>query len=138
MRASCRASYASSRPPTQSARMRLKRASIAGVVIVDASAGILLLSSAMLKRRTPWVLVLAAVVLLGALDLHLADESHEFVGAGGLGAFSRSAKHPNAPAHFEQFEAGERPDCPFCLHQLRISGAHLRLASRLATPMVGN
>ncbi|HSS78480.1 MAG TPA: hypothetical protein VLV54_17270 [Thermoanaerobaculia bacterium] len=88
----------------------------------------------MLTRRTPWVLVLAAVVLLGALDLHLAGESHELLGAGGDETYSRSAKHPNAPAHFEQFEAGQRPSCPFCLHQLRTSGAHLQMVSRLATP----
>jgi hypothetical protein len=89
-----------------------------------------------MTRRTPWVLGLAAVVLLGALDLHLAGESHELLGAaaGWDEIYSRSAKHPNAPAHFEQFEAGQRPSCPFCLHQLRTSGAHHRMVSRLATP----
>jgi hypothetical protein len=89
---------------------------------------------AMLTRRTPWVLVLAAVVLVGALDMHLADESHEFVGVGGNGTYSLSAKHPNAPAHYEKFEQGQEPDCPFCLHQLRISGAHLQRVAHLATP----
>ena len=90
----------------------------------------------MLTRRTPWVLGLAAVVLFGALDLHLAGESHELLGAGAGGdeIYSQSAKHPNAPAHFEQFEAGQRPSCPVCLHQLRTSGAHLQRVSRLATP----
>jgi len=105
---------------------------------VDACAVNLVCFPAMLTRRTPWVLVLAAVVLVGALDMHLTDESHEFVGAGGDGTYSRSAKHPNAPAHYEQFEPGQQPDCPFCLHQLRISGAHLRLVSRLATPTLGS
>lgn len=88
----------------------------------------------MLTRRTPWVLVLAAVVLVGALDMHLADESHELAGMGGARTYSLSAKHPNAPAHYEQFEPGQRPDCPFCLHQLRTSGTHLRMVARLATP----
>ena len=101
---------------------------------MDAGAENLLPFPAMLTRRTPWVLVLAAVVLVGALDLHLAGEPHELLSAGGAKTFSRSAKHPNDPAHFEQFEAGERPDCPLCLHQLRSSGAHLRLVARLAAP----
>ncbi|HEV7785892.1 MAG TPA: hypothetical protein VGQ28_11185 [Thermoanaerobaculia bacterium] len=92
----------------------------------------------MLTRRTPWVLILAAVVLVGALDMHLADESHELAGVGADGTYSRSAKHPNAPAHYEQFEEGQQPDCPFCLHQLRISGAHLSLVARLATPTLGS
>ena len=40
---------------------------------MDAGAENLLPFPAMLTRRTPWVLVLAAVVLVGALDLHLAN-----------------------------------------------------------------
>ena len=88
----------------------------------------------MLTRRTPWVLVLAAVVLVGALDMHLADESHELVGVRCGGTYSVSARHPNAPAHYEQFEPGRQPDCPFCLHQLRTSGAHLQMVARLSTP----
>jgi hypothetical protein len=101
---------------------------------VDALTVKVLRSLGMRTWRTPWVLVLAAVVLVGALDLHLAGESHELLGADSDGTYSRSAKHPNAPAHFEQFEAGQRPHCPFCLHQLRTSGAHLRLSARFATP----
>lgn len=61
----------------------------------------------MFRKRTPWVLVLAAVVLVGALDMHLADESHEFGGARADGTYSVSAKHPNAPAHYEQYEPGQ-------------------------------
>lgn len=88
----------------------------------------------MQTKRTPWVLLLAVVVLFGALDLHRAGETHELLGGSGDGAFSRSAKHPNAPAHFEQFEAGQRPVCPICLHQLRTGGAHLPVAAHLQAP----
>lgn len=105
---------------------------------MDACAAHLIRFPAMLTRRTPWVLVLAAVVLVGALDMHLADESHELAGVAADGTYSSSAKHPNAPAHYEQFEEGQQPDCPFCLHQLRISGVHLRLVSRLATPTLSS
>src|SRR5258707_13259234 len=105
---------------------------------MDACAAILVGFRAMLTRRTPWVLVLAAVVLVGAVDVHLVDESRALASAGADGTYSLSAKHPNAPAHYEPFEPGQRPDCPFCLHQLRISGAQLRLVSRLATPTLGN
>jgi hypothetical protein len=88
----------------------------------------------MLTRRTLWVLALTVVVLLGALDLHPAGELHDVLDAAGDGSFSRSAKHPNAPAHFEQYEAGQRPVCPFCLHQLRTGGAHPAMAARLQAP----
>ena len=88
----------------------------------------------MLTRRTPWVLALTIVVLLGALDLHPAGELHDVLGAAGDGSFSQSAKHPNAPIHFEQYEAGQRPVCPICLHQLRTGGAHLAMAAHLQAP----
>jgi hypothetical protein len=87
----------------------------------------------MFTRRTLWVLVLAAVVLVGALDLHPAGESHDVLGAAGEN-YSPSAKHPNAPPHFEQLELAQRPFCPFCLHQLRIGGARLPISALLATP----
>jgi hypothetical protein len=88
----------------------------------------------MLTRRTPWVLALTVVLLLGALDFHPVGEQHDVLGAAGEGSYSQSAKHPNAPVHFEQFEAGQRPVCPFCLHQLRTGGAHLPMAAHLQAP----
>jgi len=88
----------------------------------------------MLTRRTPWVLALTVVLLLSALDLHPAGELNDDLDAAGDRSFSQSAKHPNAPAHFEQFEAGQRPLCPFCLHQLRTGGVHFPLAAHLFAP----
>ncbi|HSS48862.1 MAG TPA: hypothetical protein VLX28_07945 [Thermoanaerobaculia bacterium] len=89
----------------------------------------------MLTRRTPWVLALTVVLLLGALDFHPAGDLHDVLGGStDDGAYSKSAKHPNAPAHFEQFEAGQRPVCPICLHQLRTGGVHLPMAAHLHAP----
>lgn len=130
-----RASYASSRPTRESARRNEKRAFD---LKMDSGAEDLVLSPSMLTRRPPWVLLLAAVVLAGALDMHLVDESRELAGAGTDGTYSLSAKHPNAPAHCEPFEPSQEPDCPCCLHQLRVAGAYLRLVSRLPTPMLGS
>ena len=88
---------------------------------------------AMLKR--PWVLALTVVLLLSALDRHPAGELHDVLDAAAdEGSYSQSAKHPNAPAHFEPFEAGKRPVCPICLHQLRTGGAHLPAAAHLHVP----
>jgi len=88
----------------------------------------------MLTRRTPWVLALTVVLLLSAIDLHPAGELHDVLGATGNESYSQSAKHPNAPTHFEQYEAGQRPVCPICLHQLRTGGAHLAAAAQLLAP----
>ena len=88
----------------------------------------------MLMRRAPWALVLAIVLLLGALDLHPAGESNDVLDAGRGGDYSQSAKHPNAPIHFEQAQTAQRPVCPICLHQLRTGGAHLAVAASLAGP----
>jgi hypothetical protein len=88
----------------------------------------------MLMRRAPWALVLAIVLLLGALDLHPAGESHDVLDAGRGGDYSPSAKHPNAPIHFEQAQPAQRPVCPVCLHHLRTGGAHFAVALSLASP----
>ncbi len=89
----------------------------------------------MLRRRAPWVLALTVVLLLSALDRHPAGELHDVLDAAAdEGTYSLSAKHPNAPAHFEQFEAGQRPVCPLCLHHLRTGGAHLPVAAHLHAP----
>ncbi|HEX4965667.1 MAG TPA: hypothetical protein VF173_32955 [Thermoanaerobaculia bacterium] len=88
----------------------------------------------MFLRRIPWAAILAAVVLLGALDLHPAGEWHDPLESGAQGLFSKCAQHPDAPRHIEQFEAGQRPDCPYCLHHLRTGGAHLPIAAVLGPP----
>ncbi|MBW8875626.1 MAG: hypothetical protein JF614_11745 [Acidobacteria bacterium] len=88
----------------------------------------------MLTRRTPWVFVLAVVVLVGALDLHPAGEWHNLLDTAEDGHYSHCAQGPNAPRHLEQFQAGQRPLCPYCLHQLRTGGAHLAAVALLATP----
>ena len=87
----------------------------------------------MLMRRAPWAFVLTVVLLLGGFDLHPAGESHDALGPG-AGDYSQSAKHPNAPAHFEQDQVAQRPVCPVCLHQLRTGGVHLAVAASLAGP----
>jgi hypothetical protein len=86
----------------------------------------------MTVRRTPWVLLVASVVLLGTLDLHPGGEA--FNGAGKF--YSLSAKHPTQPTHFEGSQEAQRPQCPVCLHQLRTSGAHLSLAALIAAPVL--
>lgn len=90
----------------------------------------------MIARRARWVLLLAAVVFLGTLDLHPVGETiHATVpGAGDL--YSASARHPGQPVHFEASQEAQRPVCPVCLHQLRTGGTHLLLAAHLTAPVL--
>jgi hypothetical protein len=69
--------------------------------------------------------LLAAFLLLGAIDLHAPGEVLDSRAHLQGELYSSSARHPDQPAHFEESWEVKRPVCPACLHQLRTSGAHL-------------
>lgn len=80
------------------------------------------------------VCLLAVALLGGALERHSPGELHGGLAACRQGVYSRSARHPNAPAHFEATEDYDCPLCPFCLHHLRTGAARLSFAALLAAP----
>lgn len=88
----------------------------------------------MLVKRTPWSVLLIAVLLLGALDWHPVGEGHGNAAPGEAGIYFPGAEHPNHPAHFEQADPAHRPVCPVCVHRAQTSGAHLRPAATVAPP----
>lgn len=65
--------------------------------------------------------LLGALLLLGAVDLHPAAESHlPLAPAGGASVYFPEAAHPGQPVHFEAaHDPVERPHCEACLHQLK-------------------
>jgi hypothetical protein len=80
--------------------------------------------------------MLATVVLLGGLELHPADESHDPLGslAGRQGdTFFQGASHPVQPPHAETAREARRPVCALCLNRLQSLGARLDRAARLST-----
>jgi hypothetical protein len=79
----------------------------------------------MLSLRRFWVSLLAAVLLLGAVDLHAPGEVLDSLAHAQGETYSSSARHPGQPAHFETSQELTHPVCPLCLHRLRTSGAHL-------------
>ncbi|HEV8579419.1 MAG TPA: hypothetical protein VGX68_10085 [Thermoanaerobaculia bacterium] len=88
----------------------------------------------MLARRSLWALPIAAVLFLGTLELHPANEAVHADVSGQGDVYSASARHPGQPAHFEATEEAQRPDCPCCIHQLQSSGAYLRPGPIVAPP----
>jgi hypothetical protein len=79
----------------------------------------------MLFQRRLWAGLLAAVLLLGAVDLHAPGEVLDSLAHPHGETYSASARHPGQPAHFETSQESTHPVCPLCLHRLRTSGAHL-------------
>jgi hypothetical protein len=79
----------------------------------------------MLSSRSLWASLLAALLLLGAVDLHAPGDGLDPLGHLQEGSYSASARHPRRPAHFEPFDGARRPVCAVCLHHLRTSGTHL-------------
>jgi hypothetical protein len=91
--------------------------------------------------RPAWAALLAALVLLGGLEIHPAGESHDPV-AGLSGhhndVYFLGASHPVAPPHAETATPVQRPLCAFCLTRLQSMGAQLDRAARLATALLGS
>jgi hypothetical protein len=87
------------------------------------------------SRRNLWASLLAALLLLGAVDLHAPGDALDPLGHLQEGSYSASARHPGQPAHFESSSDAQRPVCALCLHLLRTSGVHL-LAVRGLEPLV--
>jgi hypothetical protein len=87
-----------------------------------------------MRRRwtLPWAALLAALLVLGAADLHPAGEAHSPLAPAGDTAYHPEASHPDQPLHLEQAFDPQRPHCPACLHRLQTSGAHLRAAASVA------
>ncbi len=79
----------------------------------------------MRAKRNFWASLLAAVLLLGAVDLHAPGDALETLGHLQERTYSATARHPGQPAHFEPSAEAKRPLCPICLHLLRTSGVHL-------------
>jgi hypothetical protein len=79
----------------------------------------------MLAKGRLWASLLAAALLLSAMDLHAPGEALDSLANVQGQTYSLSAQHPDRPAHFEPLAEATHPACPLCLHQLRTSGAHL-------------
>lgn len=88
----------------------------------------------MMRVRGFWAGLLAAILLLGAIDWHPAGESpHSFLSGAGEVYFP-GAEHPDQPVHFDASHPAERPACPVCLHHRQTAGAHLLAAALLVPP----
>lgn len=86
-------------------------------------------------KRTPWSVLLIAVLLLGALDWHPAGDVHGDSAQSGAQVYFPGAEHPCQPVHFEQATpAHHRPACPVCVHRVQTAGAHLRPSVAMAPP----
>ncbi len=82
--------------------------------------------------------LLAALMLLGGLEVHAAGDSHDLV----AGVPSRhqdlyfpGASHPVQPAHAETAAAVQRPLCAVCLNTLQGGGVRPAPATRLSSPL---
>lgn len=81
--------------------------------------------------RKFWANLLAAFLLLSAIDLHTHEGSLDALAYPQGETYSRTAERPGQPAHFEDSCDTRRPLCPVCLHHQRISGAHLLAVAEL-------
>jgi hypothetical protein len=81
--------------------------------------------------------LLAALVLLGGLEIHPAGEAPDPIAglAGHQDFYCPGANHPGARPHAEEARAVPRPPCAACLNSLQGSGAHLAPAASLSTPL---
>ena len=86
-----------------------------------------------------WAALLAALVLLGGLEIHPGGEAHDPIAglAGHQDVYFPGASHPVARPHAEEARAVPRPPCAACLNRLQGSGAHLALAASLSSPLAG-
>ncbi len=85
-----------------------------------------------------WAALLAALVLLGGLEIHPAGEALDPIAglAGGHEDFYfPGASHPVSGQHAEEARPVSRPHCAACLNRLQGSGAHLAPPAALSTPL---
>jgi hypothetical protein len=85
-------------------------------------------------KRTPWSVLLIAVLSLGSLDWHPAGKLHDASASAGSEVYFPGAEHPDQPAHYEQADPAHRPVCPVCVLRAQTSGAHLCASASLAPP----
>lgn len=72
--------------------------------------------------------LLGALLLLGAVDLHPAEESHFPLAPSGESLYFPAAAHPGQPVHLEAaYDPVHRPHCAACLHRLETRSEPLRL-----------
>jgi hypothetical protein len=88
---------------------------------------------ALLMSRACQVFFLVAALLGGLLELHPGG-AHTGLAGCQHGVYSRSARHPQAPPHFESTDEEDCPLCAVCLHHLRAGAARLPFAALLALP----
>ena len=84
--------------------------------------------------------LLAALVLLGGLEIHPAAAAHEPVAALAgphQDVYFQGASHPVQPPHAETATPVQRPLCAACLNRVQSMGARLDRAARLETPLPG-
>lgn len=87
--------------------------------------------------RGGWAALLAALVLLGGLEIHPAREAPDPIAglAGHQDFYCPDANHPGARPHAEEARAVPRPPCAACLNSVQGRGAHLAPAASLAAPL---
>ena len=72
--------------------------------------------------------LLGALLLLGAVDLHPAEELHFPLVPSGESLYFPAAAHPGQPVHFEAAHYSvQQPHCSACLHRLETRAEPLRL-----------
>jgi hypothetical protein len=100
-------------------------------------------SSSSPQRARPVALVcgtalLAALMLLGGLEIHPSGEAHDPI-AGLSGphqdVYFPGASHPAERSHAEAATAVQRPFCAVCLNRVQGSGAHLVEIAYLSAPL---
>ena len=90
--------------------------------------------------RVAWAALLAALVLLGGLEIHPAAEAHDAVAALGghqPDVYFPDASHPVQPPHAETATPVQRPLCAACLNRVQSMGARLDRSASLVTPLPG-
>jgi hypothetical protein len=93
--------------------------------------------SAMFAKRVAWAWLLAAVLLLGSVDLGPLHPQGEglSLGAPDQGhVYYPDARHFGQPTHVERAAAAKRPTCPLCLHHVRTAGSHLPRVAAVEPP----
>lgn len=81
--------------------------------------------------------LLGALLLLGAMDLHPAEEAHHSLAPSGGSVYFPEAAHPGQPVHFEAVaDPVEQPHCDVCLHSHKTRAEPPRLVAA-AAPFAG-